>query len=203
MAHIKLAVLASGRGSNLQSIIDRIKSGSLSAQISVVISNCPDALALERARKENIPALFLDPKEFSGREEYDLALAKKIQEFQVDLVVLAGFMRVLSKNFLEKFPHRVINIHPALLPAFPGSHGQKQAVDYGVKISGCTVHFVDEGMDTGPIIAQRAVPVMDDDTEDSLSERILLEEHKLFPEVIQWIADGRVTVTGRKVRVSQ
>jgi phosphoribosylglycinamide formyltransferase-1 len=199
----KLAVLASGRGSNLQAILDRIKDGRLKAKVCVVISDCQDARALERARKEGIPALFLDPKKYPSREDYDRALAEKTEEFQADLVVLAGFMRVLGQNFLDRFPRKVINIHPALLPSFPGMHGQKQAVDYGVKISGCTVHFVDQGVDTGPIIAQRAVPVKDDDTEESLSARILVEEHKLYPEVIQWIAEGRVELAGRKVKLRE
>ncbi|HHT63691.1 MAG: phosphoribosylglycinamide formyltransferase [Bacillota bacterium] len=199
---LKLAVLVSGRGSNLQAIIDGIKKGDLSATISVVISNCQNALALNRAREENIPTVFLDPKNFFCREDYDLALAEKIKEYEADLVVLAGFMRVLSPSFLDKFPLKVINIHPALLPSFPGTHGQKQALEYGVKVTGCTVHFVDQGVDTGPIIAQRAVSVHDDDTEKSLAERILREEHKLYPQVIQWIAEGRVKVTGRIVRVS-
>lgn len=199
MEPLKLAVLVSGRGSNLQSIIDRIKMGTLNARISVVISDCMDAFALKRAEGENIPALFLNPKEFPGRDAYDLALAEKVREYGGELVVLAGFMRILGKNFLAQFPHQVINIHPALLPAFPGTHGQKQALGYGVKISGCTVHFVDEGMDTGPIIAQCAVPVAEDDTEETLSQRILAKEHELYPKVIQWIAEDRVQVAGRKV----
>ena len=202
-ADFKLAVLASGRGSNLQAILDRIKEGGLKAKVCVVISDCQDALALERARKEGIPALFLDPKKYPTRDDYDRALAEKTEEFQADLVVLAGFMRVLGQNFLARFPRKVINIHPALLPSFPGMHGQKQALDYGVKISGCTVHFVDQGVDTGPIIAQRAVPVKDDDTEESLAARILVEEHKLYPEVIQWIAEGRVELAGRKVKLRE
>ncbi|MGI6686510.1 MAG: phosphoribosylglycinamide formyltransferase [Bacillota bacterium] len=201
MALIKLAVLASGRGSNLQAIIDEIKNGRLSAEIKAVISDCPHAQALERAQSENIPALFLNPKVHSSRRDYDLALAEKVKEFQVDLVVLAGFMRVLSTGFLDQFPHKVINIHPALLPSFPGTHAQKQALEYGVKISGCTVHFVDQGVDTGPIIAQRSVPVKYDDTEETLSERILIEEHKLYPQAIQWIAEGRVKVSGRRVKI--
>jgi phosphoribosylglycinamide formyltransferase-1 len=201
MALIKLAVLASGRGSNLQAIIDEIKNGRLSAEIKAVISDCPNAQALERAQSENIPALFLNPKVHSSRRDYDLALAEKVKEFQVDLVVLAGFMRVLSTGFLDQFPHKVINIHPALLPSFPGTHAQKQALEYGVKISGCTVHFVDQGVDTGPIIAQRSVPVKYDDTEETLSERILIEEHKLYPQAIQWIAEGRVKVSGRRVKI--
>lgn len=153
MEPIKLAVLVSGRGSNLQAIIDQINEGHLLARIMVVISDCKEAYALKRAHKEQIPTVFLNPKEYLDRESYDHALAVKVNEYQPDLVVLAGFMRVLGKGFLARFPYKVINIHPALLPSFPGIHGQKQALDYGVKISGCTVHFVDEGVDSGPIIA--------------------------------------------------
>lgn len=203
MMPIKLAVLVSGRGSNFQAIIDQIKSGRLLARISVVISDCREAFALKRAEAENIPAVFLDPKDFSNRDDYDRALAGKVREYQGDLVVLAGFMRVLGKSFLAQFPQKVINIHPALLPSFPGIHSQKQALEYGVKISGCTVHFVDHGVDTGPIIAQSAVTVEEEDAEESLSKRILAEEHQLYPQVIGWIAEGRVEVVGRKVRIKE
>lgn len=201
MAPLHLVVLASGRGSNLQAIIDRIQAGRLAAWINVVISDCPEAFALQRAREHRIPHVVLDPAKFADRREYDLALAAKVRDYQADLVVLAGFMRVLSSSFLEQFPQRVINIHPALLPSFPGTHGQKQALEYGVKISGCTVHFVDQGVDTGPIIAQRAVPVEENDTEESLSRRILEQEHALYPQVIGWIGEGRVEVAGRKVKI--
>ncbi|MEL7566173.1 MAG: phosphoribosylglycinamide formyltransferase [Dehalobacterium sp.] len=201
MEPIKLAVLVSGRGSNLQAIIDQIKSGRLLAVINVVISDCKEAYALKRAEEDHIPAEFINPQDYANREAFDHALAAKVVDYQVDLVVLAGFMRILGKSFLTRFPQKVINIHPALLPSFPGSHGQKQALDYGVKISGCTVHFVDEGVDSGPIIAQSAVNVEDDDTEESLAKRILAKEHQLYPQVIQWIAEGRVEVSDRKVKI--
>lgn len=203
MEPIKLAVLVSGRGSNLQAIIDQIKEGHLLAGITVVISDCKEAFALKRAQEEQIPTAFLNPQEYANRAAYDDALGAIINEHQADLVVLAGFMRVLGKSFLARFSNRVINIHPALLPSFPGLHGQKQALDYGVKVSGCTVHFVDEGVDSGPIIAQAAVKVEDDDTEESLSKRILAQEHQLYPQVIQLIAQGRVEVLGRKVKIKE
>lgn len=203
MAPIKLAVLASGRGSNLQAIIDAINSDHLLADIKVVISNYRDAAALTKAQEENIPGIFIDPKGFSSRGEFDAALGEEVEKHQVDLVVLAGFMHVLGPKFLDKFPLKVINIHPALLPSFPGVNGQKQALDYGVKIAGCTVHFVDLGVDTGPIIAQCAVPVLDDDTEESLSQRILQEEHKLYAQVIKWIGAGQVHVEGRQVKIQK
>lgn len=203
MIPLKLAVLASGRGSNLQAIIESIEAGHVNAKINLVISNVSDAYALVRAEKHGIPTRFVNPKEFSSRLEYDSALAEIVQESQADLVVLAGYMLVLTPAFLDRFPNRVINIHPALLPSFPGVNGQKQAVDYGVKISGCTVHFVDSGVDTGPIIAQRAVPVLDYDTEETLAARILEQEHQVYPEVIRWIANGKVEVVGRKVFVKK
>ncbi|MCR6544735.1 phosphoribosylglycinamide formyltransferase [Dehalobacterium formicoaceticum] len=203
MAPLKLAVLASGRGSNLLAIIEQIKNGNLQAQINVVISDHEDAPALKKAEEEGITGIFLDPKSFPQRKEYDLALGKLVRQYQGELVVLAGFMRILGEDFLTKFPQRVINIHPALLPSFPGTHGQKQALDYGVKISGCTVHFVDPGVDSGPIIAQCSVPVEEDDTEENLARRILAKEHELYSQVIQWIAEGRVEILGRRVKVHQ
>ncbi|ATW23395.1 phosphoribosylglycinamide formyltransferase [Candidatus Formimonas warabiya] len=203
MPPLQLAVLASGRGSNLQAIIDGIEKDRLPACINIVISDCADAFALKRAQDHGIPWAYLDPRQYGNRQDYDRTLAKVVEESRADLVVLAGFMRVLSTCFLERFPHRVINIHPALLPSFPGMHGQKQALAYGVKISGCTVHFVDHGVDTGPIIAQRAVPVRDDDTEESLSLRILEQEHQLYTEVIGWIAQDRVEVVGRRVNIKE
>jgi phosphoribosylglycinamide formyltransferase-1 len=201
MAALRLAVLVSGRGSNLLAIIEQIKKGNLPAQINVVISDHEDAPALRKAKEEGIPGIFLDPQKFSRREDYDLALGELVREYQGEMVVLAGFMRILGDAFLAQFPQRVINIHPALLPSFPGINGQKQALDYGVKITGCTVHFVDQGMDTGPIIAQSPVPVEEDDTEESLAHRILAQEHILYSRVIRWIAEGRVEIKGRKVKV--
>lgn len=167
---VKVGVLVSGSGTNLQSIIDRIEEGKLAAEITCVISNNTGAFALERARRHNIPALHLDHRLYSSREAYDNALVETLREFQVELVVLAGFMRIITPVLIDSYPNAIMNIHPALLPAFPGLHAQKQALDYGVKFSGCTVHFVDAGTDTGPIIIQASVPVLDDDTEETLSK---------------------------------
>jgi len=203
MAPLKIAVLVSGRGSNLQAIMESIKAGRLQADIRVVVSNNAGAYALKRAKENGIPVRVIKPGDFPYRTEYDRFLARVIQEYEVDFVVLAGYMLVLTPVFLEQFPYRVINIHPALLPSFPGTHAQKQALDYGVKVSGCTVHFVDHGVDTGPIIAQRVVPVRDNDTEESLAARILEQEHQIYPQVLQWIGEGRVQVLGRKVVVRE
>jgi len=202
MKRIKIAVLVSGRGSNLQAIIDNIEKGLLSAEIAVVISDQPDAYSLERARKHNIPAVHLSSKGYRDkREEYDALLVTELQKHQVELVCLAGFMRIITPTLIKAFPNRILNIHPALLPAFPGLHVQKAALEHGVKFSGCTVHFVDEGMDTGPIIIQAVVPVLDNDTEDSLSERILRQEHKIYSRAIQFYAEGRLKIEGRRVVV--
>ncbi len=199
---IRVGVLVSGSGTNLQSIIDRSASGELAADVVCVISNKADAFGLVRAAKHGIAHLHLDHRSFSGRQEYDRALVEALKSFNVDLVVLAGFMRIVTPVLLEAFPNRVMNIHPALLPSFPGLDAQKQAIEYGAKLSGCTVHFVDSGTDTGPIILQTAVPVLEDDTEKTLSERIHVEEHRLYPAAIQLFAEGRLTVEGRKVRIS-
>jgi phosphoribosylglycinamide formyltransferase 1 len=198
---LKLGVLISGNGSNLQSIIDHIEKGSLKAVIKIVISNNPDAAGLKRAEKHSIPWVVLKHSDFKSKEDFDLKLIKTLKDNGVDLVVLAGFMRIISPAFLKAFSHKIMNIHPALLPSFPGLHGQKQAIDYGVKFSGCTVHFVDDGVDTGPVIIQSVVPVLDDDTEESLSARILKEEHKIYPRAIQLFADGKIEIKGRKVYI--
>lgn len=198
---LRIAVLASGRGSNLQAIIDSINTGRLNATIVVVISDNEDAFALKRAAANKIPNIFLDPAKALNCQEYDLLLAKKIKHQEADLVVLAGWMRLLGKGFLDQFPDKVINIHPSLLPAFPGLNAQKQAFEYGVKYTGCTVHFVDSGMDTGPIIAQQVVPIGPDDTLESLTNRILIEEHLLYPRVIQFFSEKRIFRDGRKVRI--
>ena len=200
---LQLGVLASGNGSNLQAIIDAIEDGRLEADIRVVLSDKPDAYALARAEKHKITALPIHTTNYRTREEYDGAMAELLEDFDVDVVVLAGYMRIVTNALLKKFPKRVVNIHPALLPSFPGLHGQKQALDYGVKYSGCTVHFVDEGMDSGPIIAQRVVPVLDDDTEETLAARILEQEHQIYPEVLQWMSQGKVHLKGRKVTVDK
>lgn len=197
---LKIGILASGRGSNLQAIIDAVEAGKISATITIVISDNSDAFCLVRAQRHGITSIFLDPKESMTREEYDRRIVEHLEKEGVELVVLAGFMRILSPYFIKAYKHRIINIHPALLPSFPGLHGQRQAVDYGVKVSGATVHFVDEGCDTGPIILQVAVPVEDDDTEETLSARILKEEHKIYPQAIQLYAEGKLEVIGRKVK---
>lgn len=203
MGKPKLAVLVSGRGSNLQAIIDNIEKGTLSAELAVVISDQADAYALERARKHNIPAVHVSAGGLKGkRDEYDTLLVKELQKRNVELVCLGGFMRIITPTLIKAFPNRILNIHPSLLPAFPGLHVQKKAIDHGAKFSGCTVHFVDEGMDTGPIIIQAVVPVLDNDTEDSLSERILTQEHKIYSRAIQLYVEGRLTVKGRRVFVT-
>jgi len=198
----RLGILISGSGTNLQAIIDRSESGDLHAEVVCVISNKAEAFGLERARKHGIAAIHLDHRSCSGRGEYDAALVTTLQELHVDLVILAGFMRIVTPVLLDAFPNRVMNIHPALLPSFPGLDAQKQALEYGAKLSGCTVHFVDSGTDTGPIILQSAVPVLEDDTVASLSERIHHEEHKLYPAAIQLFAEGRLKVEGRRVLIS-
>ncbi len=198
---LSIGVLVSGSGSNLQSIIDHIERGMLQAQVKVVLSNNDDAYALERAKKHGIHTVVIRQKDFPAREDFDRMMIDVLQSCSVELVVMAGFMRVLSPLFLRAFPMRVMNIHPALLPSFPGLHGQQQAFDYGVKFSGCTVHFADEGIDTGPIIIQAVVPVLESDSADSLAARILREEHRIYPQAIQWYAEGRLDVVNKKVRV--
>ena len=198
---LNIGVLVSGSGSNLQSIIDHIEKGLLRAVIQVVISNNPEAFALERCRKHGIPVVIIRHQDFPNREDFDGKMIEVLNARGVDLVVMAGFMRVLTPSFLKAFPMKIMNIHPALLPSFPGLHGQQKAFDYGVKFSGCTVHFADEGVDTGPIIIQAVVPVIESDTADSLSARILKEEHRIYPQAIQLFAEGRLEVIGRRVRV--
>lgn len=198
---IKTGVLVSGSGSNLQAIIDAIEAKRLDASVSVVISNNPKAFALERAKKHGIPAEVILKDSFPSREDYDREVVRILRSYGVELVVLAGFMRLISKAMLEAFPMRIINIHPSLLPSFPGLEVQKKAIEHGVKFSGCTVHFVDEGLDSGPIIIQAVVPVLDDDTAESLSKRILAEEHRIYSQAIQLISEGRLEVHGRRVTV--
>jgi len=199
---LNIGVLASGRGSNFQSIIDEIEAGRLEACIKLLVVDQPDAYAAQRAKKHSIEHIYLNPKDFASRDDFFVQIAYELKARDVALVVLAGFMRIVKKPLINAFPNRVINIHPALLPSFPGLHGQAQAVDYGVRISGCTVHFVDEGMDTGPVIIQAAVPVSPDDTEETLSERILRLEHRIFPEAIRLFAAGRLKVEGRVVKIA-
>ncbi len=198
---LNIGVLVSGSGSNLQSIIDNIENKSLPAEIKAVISNRPDAYAITRAKKHGLPWNILEHDNFQNREEFDQELIRILKTSNVELVVLAGFMRLLTPVFLNAFPQRIVNIHPALLPSFPGIHAQKKALDYGVKFSGCTVHFIDEGIDSGPIIIQSVVPVHDDDTEDTLAARILQEEHRIYPLAIKYYAEGRIDIQGRKVRI--
>lgn len=199
---LRIGVLASGRGSNFQAIIDAINEGKLSAEIGLLIVDNPAAYAIERARKNGIEHVFIDPAECRSKEEFYSIITNELKSRGTDLVVLAGFMRIVGKPLINDFANRIMNIHPALLPSFPGLHGQKQALDYGVKISGCTVHFVDEGMDTGPVIIQAAVPVYHDDTETTLSERILKLEHAIYPEAIRLFSEGRLQIEGRIVRIS-
>lgn len=196
---IALGVLASGRGSNLHAIIEAIAKGRLDAEVKLVLSDKPAAPALDLARAAGIAATVVPPADFTAREMYDAHVARVLGDAGVELVVLAGYMRIVTATLLHAFPQRVINIHPSLLPAFPGLHAQRQAIAHGVKVSGCTVHFVDETLDGGAIILQAAVPVRDDDTESTLSERILAEEHRLLPQALQLYAEGRLTVRGRRV----
>lgn len=200
---LPLGVLISGNGSNLQAIIDAIEEKQLDAVIRVVVSNREEAFGLVRARKHNIPTEVLDHRKFSSREAYDQALIDILKARQVELVILAGFMRLLSPVFVSSYSNRIMNIHPALLPAFPGLHVQRKALEHGARFSGCTVHFVNEGCDEGPIIIQAVVPVFPDDTEESLSARILKEEHRIYPRAIQLYSEGRLRVVGRKVLVDK
>jgi phosphoribosylglycinamide formyltransferase 1 len=204
---LRVAVLASGRGSNLQAVIDAIDAGEVHAQIVAVISNKKDAAALERARQHGLPDLFVDPKPFAGqpdsREAYDRALLEILQERQVELVLLAGYMKIVTAVLVNAFANRMMNIHPALLPMFPGLDVHKKAIDWGCKLAGCTVHFVTEGVDEGPIILQAAVPILDSDTAESLSARILEQEHKIYPRAVQLFAEGRLSVDGRRVLIAE
>ena len=199
----KIGVVVSGRGSNLQSIIDHIAEGKLNVEIAVVVSDHKEAFALERAAKAGIPTAVVERKGCKDKAEFEDRIDAALREAGAEVVVLAGFMRILTGHFISRWEHKIINIHPALLPSFKGLDAQGQAVDYGVKVAGCTVHFVDEGTDTGPIILQKVVPVLDDDTEETLAARILKEEHKALPEAIQLWADGKLTIQGRKVYVAR
>ena len=195
----KLAVLVSGHGSNLQAIIDSIDREELDAHLSIVISNTKDAMALKRAEKHGIKTIFIDPSTYLNSKEYDKALVLKLKEFSIDLICLAGYMRILGEEVIQTFEKKIINIHPSLLPAFPGLNAQKQAINHGVKFSGCTVHFVDSGVDSGPIILQTVVPVYDNDDEKSLSKRILEQEHYLYPKAIKMIQEKTIRLNGRTV----
>jgi phosphoribosylglycinamide formyltransferase-1 len=194
-----IAVLVSGSGSNLQAIIDASERGEIPCRVGLVVSNKADAYGLVRARNHGIPTEVVDHRSFESREAFDARLVEVIRSSGAHLVCLAGFMRVVTPVFLRAFPHRILNIHPALLPSFPGTHGPRQALQYGVRFSGCTVHFLDEGVDTGPIIVQAVVPVYEDDTEETLAARILKEEHRIYPMAIRLFFEGRLELSGRRV----
>lgn len=202
---LRVAVLASGRGSNLQAVIDAIEAGQVHATIVAVISNKKDAAALERARKHGLPDLFVDPKPFAGRpdsrEAYDRALLEVLEKHNVELVLLAGYMKIVTAVLVNAYANRMMNIHPSLLPSFPGLEVQKKAIEWGCKLAGCTVHFVTEGVDEGPIILQAAVPILDGDTPDTLAARILVQEHRIYPRAVQLFFEGRLQVDGRRVRI--
>ena len=199
---LPIGVLVSGRGSNLQAILDACARPGYPAHVAVVISDRERALALERARTAGVEALWINPKDFADRESFDAELVRELTARGVGLMCHAGFMRILSPVYVRAFAGRALNIHPSLLPAFPGLHAQRQAVDHGVKVAGATVHFVDEGMDSGPIVLQAAVPVEPNDTEERLSTRILVQEHRLDPEAIRLFAEGRLRIEGRRVIVT-
>lgn len=202
---LRVAVLASGRGSNLQAVIDAIEAGEVDATIVAVISNKKDAAALERAHKHGLPDLFVDPKPFAGRpdsrEAYDRALLEVLEKYNVELVLLAGYMKIVTAVLVNAYANRMMNIHPSLLPSFPGLEVQKKAIEWGCKLAGCTVHFVTEGVDEGPIILQAAVPIFDGDTPDTLAARILVQEHRIYPRAVQLFSEGRLQVDGRCVRI--
>ena len=196
-----IAVLVSGSGSNLQAIIDASERGEIPCRVGLVMSNKADAFGLVRAKKHGIPTEVVSHKDFPSREEFDARLVEILRKCGAELICLAGFMRVLTPVFVRAFPNRILNIHPALLPSFPGTHGPRQALDYGVRFSGCTVHFLDEGVDTGPVIVQGVVPVYDDDTEETLAARILIQEHRIYPMAIRLFFQGRLRIEGRRVLV--
>lgn len=199
---VNIAVLVSGNGSNFQAIVDAIEAGRIpEGRIACLVSNKSDAFALERARNHNIKAVVLEHKGFADRKAYDEAMVRLLRENDVQLVVLAGFMRLLSPLMIEAFPNAIMNIHPALLPAFPGLDAQKQALEYGVRYTGCTVHFVDCGTDTGPVILQAVVPIMADDTVETVSQRIHGEEHRIYPEAVRLFCAGRLHTEGRRVQI--
>jgi len=198
---VNIAVLCSGSGTNLQAIIDSVKSGYIPANIALVVSDNKSAFAITRARSANIETLVLNSKDFKTREDFDKEVVKNLKKKNIGLVVLAGFMRLLSPYFIKEYKNKIMNIHPALLPAFKGTHGIKDSLEYGVKVTGPTVHFVDDKLDNGPIILQRAIEVKDDDTEESLLERVHKEEHKIYPEAVRLFVEGRLKIEGRRVKI--
>ena len=197
----RVAVLLSGRGSNFRAIHDAIREGRINAELALVVSNRAEAPGLQTARERGLEALFLDPKAYPSKEAYDEAIVAELRKREIDLVCLAGYMKIVTSLFCQAFRHRIMNIHPALLPSFPGLHAQKQAVDYGVRYSGATVHFVSEEVDAGPIILQAVVPVYQDDTEETLANRILIFEHEIYPEAVRLYFEGKLEVKGRKVYI--
>jgi phosphoribosylglycinamide formyltransferase-1 len=197
----RIAVLASGRGSNFQAVIEAIAAGRIPASCVALITDNPKAYAIERAQRAEVPVVVLDYASFTSKAEYEIALLDAMQRQEADLFVLAGYMRILGVAIVQAFPHKIVNIHPALLPGFTGLHAQRQAVAYGVKVAGCTVHFVDENLDCGPIILQKCVPVREDDDEESLAERILVEEHTCYPEAVRLFCEDRLVIAGRIVRI--
>ena len=199
----RLGVLVSGRGTNLQSILDAIGKGEVPAEVGVIISNKETAPALERGRQHGVESIFLNPKDFASREAYDRELVTLLNARDIDLVCLAGYMKILTAGFIRAFAGKIINIHPSLLPAFPGLDVQQKALDHGVKFAGCTVHFVEEEVDTGPIVLQAVVPVQDGDTAETLSARILEQEHQIYPRAIQLIAENRLRIQGRRVLIQE
>lgn len=200
---INIGVLASGRGTNLQAIIEAVEEERIDGKICIAISDNSDSYALKRAKQHNIETQYIDFRSFKNREDYDKKVVDCLKEKKIELVILAGYMRILSPFFINAYKNKIMNIHPALLPSFPGLQVQKKAIDHGVKVSGCTVHFVDEGMDSGPIILQKAVKVSNDDTEESLAERILKGEHQIYPQAIQLFSEGRLIIKGRKVFIKK
>ncbi len=195
----RIAVLLSGRGSNFRAILEAVEEGRINGSISLVFSNVETATGLQTAREKGLEAIYLNPKLFGSREEFDKEVVREARKRDVDLVCLAGYMRILSSYFCREFKNRCMNIHPALLPAFPGLHVQQKAIDWGVRYSGATVHFVAEEVDMGPIILQAVVPILQDDTEETLADRILVEEHKIYPRAVQLFFEGRLEVRGRRV----
>ena len=200
---IKLGVLCSGRGTDLQSIIDAIANKQLNAEIAIVLTDKPNVMALERAEKAGIKNVCVDRKNFTDKSEFETALLNELKTAEVDLVILAGFMRILSPAFVHEYKDRIMNIHPSLLPSFPGAHAHRDVLAYGVKVSGCTVHFVDEGTDSGPIIMQAAVEVKDNDTEETLAARVLEQEHIIYPKAIEIYVEGKLKIVGRKVIITK
>jgi phosphoribosylglycinamide formyltransferase 1 len=199
--HGRIMILLSGRGSNFMAIHDAVRAGRIDAEIALVFSNKGEAPGLAAARERGLPTLSLNPKLFPEKTEYDRAIIREAETRSIDLICLAGYMKVLTPDFCEAYKNRILNIHPALLPAFPGLHVQQRAIDWGVRFSGCTVHFVAADVDMGPIVLQAAVPVLPDDTEDTLAARILVEEHKIFPEAVRLFFEGRLEVRGRRVSI--